>query len=182
MRRHPLTTQRFHLPRRWRGGWLFALLLLVFSLPLRPFDLCAAPTVALQAQVFLASNQAVVAPDPRLASLIAELRKALPYSAFQLLGAPSGRTGLGQTWKADLPGGEAPGGRTLELTPTAIERVTIQLQARIVQARIVQGKSVGETLVNTTIRLMSGGPPVVIGGPAYGSGVLVIVIYAASAP
>ncbi len=67
---------------------------------------------------------------------------------------------------------------TLELTPTAIEGAAVQLQARIVQAKIVQEKSVGETLVNTTIRLMSGGPPVVIGGPPYGSGVLVIVISA----
>ena len=54
--------------------------------------------------------------------------------------------------------------------PTAIEGGMIQLQARIVQAN--------ETLVNTTLRLQSGGPPVVIGGPAYGSGVLVIVISA----
>ena len=66
-----------------------------------------------------------------------------------------------------------PGGRTLQLTPTAIEQGTVQLQARIVQAR--------ENLVNTTLRLQSGGPPVVIGGPAYQNGVLVIVIYA-SAP
>ncbi len=175
MRRDPLTTHRFHLPRRWRGGWFFALLLLVFSLLLRPFDLCAAPTVTLQAQVFLASNQPGSPPDPRLAGLIAELRKALPYSTFQLLGAPSGRTDLGQTWRADLPGGDVPGGRTLELTPTAIDRGMIQLQARIIQAKIVQGKSASETLVNTTLRLQSGGT-VVIGGPGYGNGVLVIVI------
>ena len=138
--------------------------MLVFSLLLRPLDLWAQPTVTLLAQVFLASNQPGPAPDPRLASLIAELRKALPYSTFQLLGAPSGRVGLGQSWRAELP----PGGRTLELTPTAIDRGTIQLQARIVQA--------SETLVNTTLRLQSGGPPVVIGGPAYQNGVLVIVI------
>ena len=73
-----------------------------------------------------------------------------------------------------------PRGRTLELTPTAIEKGTIQLQARIIQAKTVQGKSITEILVNTTLRLHSGGT-VVIGGPAYGSGVLVIVIYA-SAP
>ena len=66
----------------------------------------------------------------------------------------------------------------LELTPTAIERGTIQLQARIVQVKVVQGKWVSETLVNTTLRLQSGGLPVVIGGPGYGTGVLVIVIYA----
>lgn len=154
---------------------------MVLPLLLWPFGLSAAPTVTLQAQVFLASNQPGAAPDPSLAGLIAQLRTALPYSSFQLLGTPSGRTGLGQSWSAELPGGELPRGRTLELMPTAIERGTIQLQARIVQRRVVQGKGVSETLVNTTLRLQSGGPPVVIGGPGYGAGVLVIVI-AASAP
>ncbi len=71
-----------------------------------------------------------------------------------------------------------PGGRVLELTPTAIDRGSIQIQARVVQAKIVQGKSVSEMLVNTTLRLQGGGPPVVIGGPAYQNGVLVIVISA----
>jgi hypothetical protein len=63
----------------------------------------------------------------------------------------------------------------------AIDRAAIQIQARVVQAKIVQGKTVSETLVNTTLRLQSGGPPFVIGGPAYQNGVLVIVI-SASAP
>jgi hypothetical protein len=172
-----LAIARFHRACRVRGSSPFAVLFLslVAATLLRPSDLFAAPTVTLQAQVFLASNQPGPAPDPRLASLIAELRKALPYSVFQLLGTPGGRTGLGQPWRAELPGGDAPGGRTLELTPTAIDRGTIQLQARIIQAKIVQGKSVSETLVNTTVRLQSGGT-VVIGGPGYGNGVLVIVI------
>jgi hypothetical protein len=176
---------RFNRHGHSRGGSHVAVLVLVLLQLLWPFDLSAAPTVNLQAQVFLASNppsvapdprQGVapdprqgVAPDPRLASLIAELRNTLRYSTFQLLSSPSGRTGLGQVWRAELP----PGGRTLELTLLAIEQGTIQLQARIVQAN--------ETLVNTTLRLQSGGPPVVIGGPAYQNGVLVIVIYA-SAP
>ena len=156
---------RFHRPPRSRSSSLFAVLLFVLVPLLRPLDLCAAPMVSLQARVFLASNQPGVAPDPRLASLIEQLRKALPYSNFQLLGSPSGRTGLGQAWKTELPGG-----RTLELMPTAIEQGTIQLQARIVQRN--------ETLVSTILRLQSGGLPVVIGGPAYQNGVLVIVISA----
>lgn len=154
-----------------------AVLLLLLAPLLLPFKLSAAPTVALQARVFLASNQPGVATDPSLAALIAQLRKALPYSGFQLWGTPSGRTGLRQAWRAELPGGDVPGGRALELTPTAIDRGMIQLQARIIQVKIVQGKSVSETLVNTTLRLQSGGT-VVIGGPAYQNGVLVIVISA----
>jgi hypothetical protein len=51
----------------------------------------------------------------------------------------------------------------------------------VVQKTIVHGKTVSETLVNTTLKLQSGGLPVVIGGPAYQNGVLVIVI-SASAP
>ena len=180
MKGDPLTTQRFHRSCRSRGSLPVAVFVLVFLSFLRPIAATAAPTVTLQAQIFLASNQPAAAPDPRLATLIAQLRKALPYANFQLLGVPSGRTALGQSWRTELPGGEVPAGRILELAPTAIDRTSIQLQARIVQARIVQGKSVPETLVNTTLRLQSGGPPVVIGGPAYGTGVLVIVISAST--
>jgi hypothetical protein len=176
-----LTTQRFHLASSWRGRGLVIVLVLVLLPFLRPIHLAAAPTVTLQAQIFLASNQPGAAPDPRLAGLIAQLRKAIPYSNFLLLAAPSGRTEVGKVWRTELPGGEVQRGRVLELTPMAIDRTAIQIQARVVQAKIVQGKTVSETLVNTTLRLQSGGPPVVIGGPAYQNGVLVIVI-SASAP
>lgn len=162
---------------RSRGSLLFAALLLVLACLTPPLALPAAPIVALQAHVFLASNQAGAAPDPRLAGLIAQLRKALPYSSFQLLAVPSGRAGIGQSWRAELPGAAVPGGRALELMPTSVDGGAIQLQARIVQMKIEQGKSVGEILVNTTLRLQSGGT-VVIGGPTYQHGVLVIVISA----
>jgi len=147
---------------------------------LRPAHPSAAPTVALQAQILLASNQPGTAPDPRLAGLVAQLRTALPYVSYQLLGTQSGRTALGQSWRTELPGGEVPRGRYLELTPTAADRGAIQIQARVVQTRIVQGRATAETLVNTTLRLQSGGPPVVIGGPPHQSGVLVIVISAST--
>jgi hypothetical protein len=174
-------TQRFHLASGWRGRGRVIVLILVLLPFLRPIHLAAAPTVMLQAQIFLASNQPGAAPDPRLAGLIAQLRKAIPYSNFLLLAAPSGRIEVGKVWRTELPGGEVQKGRVLELTPTAIDRAAIQIQARVVQAKIVQGKTVSETLVNTTLRLQSGGPPVVIGGPAHQNGVLVIVI-SASAP
>jgi hypothetical protein len=136
--------------------------------------------VTLQVQVLLASNQPGVAPDARLARLIAQLRTALPYKNFQLLGSPSGRVPLGQTWRTELPGGDVPRGRYLELTPTAVDRGAIQVQARVVQTKLVQGRAVSETLVNTALRLQSGGPPVVIGGPPHQAGGLVIVISAST--
>lgn len=176
-----MTTQRFHLASSWRGRGRVIVLVLVLLPFLRPIHLAAAPTVTLQAQIFLASNQPGVTPDPRLAGLIAQLRKAIPYSNFLLLTAPSGRTEVGKVWRTELPGGEVQRGRVLELAPMAIDRAVIQIQARVVQAKNVQGKTVSETLVNTTLRLQSGGPPVVIGGPAHQNGVLVIVI-SASAP
>ena len=176
-----MTTQRFHLVSRWRGRGLVIVLVLVLVAFLRPIQLAAAPTVTLQAQIFLASNQPGAAPDPRLAGLIAQLRKAIPYSNFLLLTAPSGRTEVGKVWTAELPGGEVQKGRVLELRPIAIDRGTIQVQALVVQEKIVQGRPVSEALVKTTLLLQSGGPPVVIGGPAHQNGVLVIVI-SASAP
>lgn len=188
-----MTTQRLHLASGWLSRALVIALLPILALLVRPSRLAAVPAVMLHAQIFLASNQPGAPPDPRLASLIAQLRKALPYSSFQLLAAPSGRTDVGQSCTVELPGpgvprgrnmacgpaitrGEVPEARILELTPTAIDRGAIQ-----VQAKIVQGKPVRETLVNTTLRLQSGGPPVVIVVPAYQNGVLVIVI-SASAP
>ncbi|MCI0408852.1 MAG: hypothetical protein L0191_09855, partial [Acidobacteria bacterium] len=98
---------------------LLAVHLLVLAAIVLPTDLSAAPVVILQAQVLLASNQPGAASDPRLASLITQLRTALPYANFQLLSAPSGRTPVGQSWRTELPGGEVPRGRILELTPTA---------------------------------------------------------------
>jgi hypothetical protein len=71
-----------------------------------------------------------------------------------------------------------PRGRYLELTPTAADWGAIQVQARVAQTKLRQGRATLETLVNTTLRLQSGGPPVVIGGPPHQSGVLVIVISA----
>ncbi len=176
MKGDPLRTQRFHLPRRPRGSSLFAVFLLVLPSFLRLMDLTAAPigTVQVDVQVLLASNQTRVPPDPRLASLTAQLRTALPYSSFQLVVAPGGRVALGQSWRTELPGGD----RVLELTPTANDRGAIRIRALVVQTRIVQGRSVSETLVNTTLRLQCGSAPVVIGGPAYQDGVLVIVISA----
>ena len=179
-----MTTQRLHIAFGWRDRGLVIVLVLVLVAFLRPIQLAAAPpvaTVTLQAQIFLASNQPGAAPDPRVAALIAQLRKAIPYSNFLLLSAPGGRTEVGKVWRTELPGGEVQKGRVLELTPMVIDRAVIQIQARVIQARIVQGTSVSETLVNTTLRLQSGGPPVVIGGPAHQNGVLVIVI-SASAP
>jgi hypothetical protein len=142
-------------------------------------DISAAVSVNLQVQVFLASNQPEVAPDPRLASLVAELRKALPYRSFQLLSTRTGRVNLRQSWRTELPGGDVPHGRVLELTPIAIDRGVIRVQALVAQTRVVQGRSVVEQLVNTSLGLQSGGT-VVLGGPAHLNGVLVIVISASA--
>ncbi len=173
-----LSPQRLSLSYGSLGSVISIILILVLISFLRPMDLTAVPIVTVKVKVLLASNQTDVPPDPGLASLTAQLRTALPYSSFQLIVAPGGRAALGQSWRTELPGGDVPGGRVLELTPTAIDRGAIQIQAWVVQTRIVQGRSVSDTLVNTRLRLQCGGPPVVIGGPAYQNGVLVIVISA----
>jgi hypothetical protein len=137
----------------------------------------AASLVELRSQILLASNQPGSSSDPRVAHLVAQLRTALPYASFQLLGAPGGKVALGQLWKTELPGGQVAGGRILELTPTAIDRGAVQVQARVIETKLVQGRPAPEAIVNTSLRLQRGAT-VVIGGPAYQNGVLVIVISA----
>lgn len=128
----------------------------------------AAQVVSLGAEVILASNQpgpGGAGADPRLGHLIGELRKVFGYSRYELLASPSGSSQINQAWQTDLPGD-----RILRITPTAVRGSSIQAQVQVVAAG-------GRPLMSSLVRMESG-RTVLVGGPPYGGGVLIIAISA----
>jgi len=124
--------------------------------------LYAQATVSLRVQVIYAANEPG-GVDSRLGGLAAELQKTFRYSKYELLDSPQGSAALNQSWRANLPGD-----RRLEITPTAIQGGQYSLTVRVLS-------SSGQAMVNTGVRLRSGAT-VLVGGPSYQKGVLIIAI------
>lgn len=126
------------------------------------FELYAQATVSLRAMVIYAANQPG-GVDSRLGALAGDLQRTFRYSMYQLLDAPQGSAALNQPWRAGLPGG-----RLLEIVPTAIQGAQYSLVVRVLGPG-------GQPLVNTAVRLRSGAT-VLVGGPTHQTGVLIIAI------
>ncbi len=127
-------------------------------------ELYAQATVSLRALVIYAANQPG-GVDSRLGPLAGDLQKTFRYSMYQLLDSPQGSAALNQSWRAGLPGG-----RLLEIVPTAIQGGQYSLTVRVLGPG-------GQPLVNTSVRLRSGAT-VLVGGPTHETGVLIIAISA----
>jgi hypothetical protein len=124
-----------------------------------------ARSISFNAQVIEASNPPrPEAPDPRLAPLVAELKRLFQFTQYKLLGTPSGMAALGQVWQAPLPGGV-----TLQATPTAVEPAGIQVQVRLLRGAAL--------VVNSTVRVASGGQ-VLVGGTPSPQGTLIVALQA----
>ena len=123
-----------------------------------------AATVSLRAEVILASNQGT-GTDERLGPVAKQLNDSFKYSRYELLATPAGDAQVSQTWRAPLPGG-----RTLEVTPTAVAEGNYQLQVRVLGPK-------GEPVMTSSVRLRPGGT-VLIGGPPNPPGVLIIALSA----
>jgi len=123
----------------------------------------AQAAITLRVQVIYAANEPG-GVDSRLGGLAAELQKTFRYSKYELLDSPQGSAALNQSWRANLPGD-----RRLEITPTAIQGGQYSLTVRVLS-------SSGQAMVNTGVRLRSGGPPALVGGLTHLKGVLIIAI------
>lgn len=123
-----------------------------------------AATVPIRAEVILASNQGT-GMDDRLGPVARQLSKAFKYSRYDLLSTHGGDAQVAEPWRAALPGG-----RTLEVTPTAVSEGSYHLQVRVLSSK-------GEQLMNSSVRLRPGGS-VFIGGPPHAPGVLIIALSA----
>ncbi|MFB3817369.1 MAG: hypothetical protein ACE147_06880 [Candidatus Methylomirabilales bacterium] len=138
--------------------WAVAALLLLAVAPA-----AAQAQISLRAQVIYASNQAG-GVDGRLSGLSAELQ-TFRYSSYKLLQELRGSAALNQTWRSGLPGG-----RRLEVTPTAMQGGQATLAIRVLAG--------GQAVLNTSVRLRSGGPPVLVGGFRHDEGFLIIALSA----
>jgi hypothetical protein len=137
---------------------------LVIILAAPSSTLQAQAAVSLRVQVIYAANEPG-GVDSRLGGLAAELQRTFRYSRYQLLEAPQGTAALNQAWQASLPGN-----RRLEIVPTAIQGGQYSLTVRVLGPG-------GQAQINTAVRLRSGAT-VLVGGPTYQKGVLIIAISA----
>lgn len=122
----------------------------------------AAQVFNTEVRVILASNSDR-GFDPRLLDLKRDLL-ALNYMSFQLVDETGLSLQQGMTGKVNIPGT-----RVLELTPENFKEGKIEMKVRVVQG--------GSSLLKTRIRIENHGT-VIIGGPPYASGFLVLAVTA----
>ncbi len=103
-------------------------------------------------------------PDERLRRILPRLRTLFRYTDYTTLEHHRAEVTLGTQQRFALPGS-----RQLEVTPD-------QLQGRLVRMRVQLLK--GDQPELRTIILAQPGAPAVLGGPAYGDGVLIIILWA----
>ncbi|MFQ5847901.1 MAG: hypothetical protein ACE5IQ_09585 [Candidatus Methylomirabilales bacterium] len=135
-------------------------LLTVFLLLLLPLSPVYAQAVPVEARVILASRDPGGGVDPAIRSLVRELQRDFAYTSYRLLEARRGEVGLNRPWQTPIAGG---GHLTVALVRAARRRVELKITT---------------AGVNTVVRLRRGGAPILLGGPPYRSGVLIIAISA----
>lgn len=118
--------------------------------------------VFLQTQIILASNQPGKGIDPQLSALAHQLRAVFKYTSYQLVSTPEGSLVLGKPWSTPLPEN-----RVLEVVLLGREKGFSRLGVKIFEGR--------RALLDTTLRLRMGGT-VLLGGPPYREGVLIIAL------
>jgi len=126
--------------------------------------------VHIGARVFLASDGPPPAdmqpfpPDARVDTYVLKLRQFLRYRQYHPLQQTLGEVPVGTTHRAALAGD-----RQLELTPEGMGERAVRLRVRLVRGNLTE--------VTTSIAATPG-TPAVIGGPRYGDGVLIILLWA----
>ncbi len=144
-----------------RFGWMFfgvGLVLLGWGAALPAYG----EMFHVEVQVILASNSDE-GFDPRLLALKKDLL-ALNYSSFQLLDNQGLVLDRGKTGRLQVPGG-----RVMEVTPERFVKGKI-----VLQVKILQGKS---SILTTRLRIEDHGT-VILGGPPYRHGFLVLAVTA----
>ncbi|MGH7354018.1 MAG: sigma-70 family RNA polymerase sigma factor, partial [Candidatus Rokuibacteriota bacterium] len=107
-------------------------------------------------------------PDERLDRLMPKLRQLLGYREYASI----------ERYRAEVPVGTVrrwpvPGDRELEVEPQTVSGETVRMRVRLVRVNVNE--------IVTNIQAARGNPAI-IGGPRYGDGVLVIVIWANANP
>jgi len=122
----------------------------------------AAEAFDIEVRIILASN-ADKGIDSRLLDLTKDLQ-TLNYMSFEQLDTVGLSLEKGKTGKVSLPGG-----RVMELTPEAFEKGKVNLQVKILEK--------GSSILTTRLRIANHGT-VLLGGPSYNLGFLVLALTA----
>jgi len=102
--------------------------------------------------------------DPRLSTLVEELRSVFRYSSYRLLSEDSSSLGMGETCKVSLPGK-----RILKITPVQVAGDRVELQLVILKKK--------EEIFQTVVKLLNKSS-LTVGGPEYEDGYLLFNISA----
>jgi RNA polymerase sigma-70 factor (ECF subfamily) len=164
---------RLHNARRrlraMLGPMLAALLWLGATLGAAPAD--AEPMIRFGIRVLQASSPAQPAPaspeaeaDERLQRILPRLRTLFRYTDYTTLDRQRAEVPLGTQQRFPLPGS-----RQLEVTPDQLQGTLLRMRVRLLR---------GEQPELRTIMSVAPGAPAVLGGPAHGEGVLIIILWA----
>jgi hypothetical protein len=125
----------------------------------------AAPpgSVVVDIGVVVASNQGT-SIDPALSALRTKLQSMFNYSSYKMLDRMKRTLAVGETGDFVLPGG-----RSMRVTPVPAPGTKVRLAVQLLEG--------GRNLLTTTLGLSRGGM-VLVGGPPYQSGVMILLISA----
>ncbi len=137
---------------------LILLLLLAVAVPS-----AAADTVTVDVGAVYASNEGT-SIDPALGTIRGKLHSMFNYTSYRMLDRKRRSLSVGEDGEFDLPGR-----RTMRATPLPFRGDKVRLSIRISEG--------SRNLLTTTLGLRRGGM-VLVGGPSYQSGVLILIISA----
>ncbi|MGE5663640.1 MAG: hypothetical protein ACM31I_04845 [Deltaproteobacteria bacterium] len=121
------------------------------------------PPVSIDLGVAVASNDGTRI-DPQLADLRAKLKAMFDYTSYRMVDRLKKSLAVGETGEFALPGG-----RTMRATPAPSTGGKVRLAVQIMEGQ--------RNLLTTTLGLSRGGM-VLVAGPAYQNGVLILIIEA----
>ncbi len=135
---------------------LLAVLITSLSTPL-----WAGPKINIVVKTVLASQDAEYT-DPRLSSLIRELKSVFRYSSYRLLSQDSMNPSIGETDSVSLPGN-----RVLRVTPVGIKGNRVEFRLEILKNR--------QQIFQTVFKLLNRSS-ITVGGPKHKKGYLLFNI------
>lgn len=140
-----------------------AVLVCLFLLSFPSASAGAEGAVAVEVGVVLASNEGT-GTDPALAEIRGKLESMFRYTSYRMLDR------MGKTLSVDATGEfPIPGGRTMRVTPAPSSGNKVRLAVQILEGP--------KSLLTTTLGLSRGGM-VLVGGPSYRNGTLILIISA----
>jgi hypothetical protein len=122
-----------------------------------------AAKVAIDVGVVVASHDGPTM-DPELSSIRNELQSMFNYSSYRMIDRLKRTLSVDETGEFGLPGG-----RSMRVTPVPAKGNKVRLAVQIMEGQ--------RNLLSTTLGMSRGGM-VIVGGPSYRKGVLILIISA----